>query len=390
MLIVPNAMTHRWLLACLCLALGACADTASPPASHAREAAAASVSVDSEDELADATPSTMPAPAARDLEVDPAQTEADRRDMLTLAADIATQGDARALALAAALRNGALGNATENGGDASAGIDATVESWLDDAMARGPDDVTAIVLALYLDFRDTSRRRALIARWRTLEPGNMVPMMLASLPEGALFDAAASADRYDSHYDDALRATLEILARSRSPALARLRAGQWEQGLLAYEMTMAMAYHAASVTPGFSGIVSPCKSDAMDPGRKQQCRRIAGTLLDNADALIAEMIGAAMAKRLAASPAEHAGIEARQRELAWLSACLGAMTQIGQKAVMSRYAEILLGSTQITERRLMRRLVIEGGLPPTPPADWTAGDSVLLAPRHDRQAAGMH
>lgn len=317
-------------------------------------------------------------------------TDADRRDMLALAADIATQGDARALALAAVLRTGALANATESGDDATTGVDATAESWLDDAMTRGPDDVTAIVLALYLDFRDTPRRRALIARWRTLEPRNMVPMLLASLPEDGLFDAAASADRYDSHYDDALRATLEILSRSRSPALARLRAGQQEQGLLAYDMTMAMAYHAASVTPGFSSIVTPCKSDAMDSGRTQQCRRIAATLLDNADALIAEMIGAAMAKRLAASPAERAGIEARQRELSWLSMCLNAMTQIGQQSVMSRYAGILLATRQVTEQQVMRQIVIEGGLPPMPPDGWKSGDSILLAPRPGRQAAGTH
>lgn len=378
-------MTHRWMYAILCVLLGACTETTSPDAGDV-EAKTKPVSAASADDAEVAVSSNAHLPGTFDDGSIGAMSDEDRRDLLALADDIATQGDARALALAAALRTDAQSVPVDSEGAAARKPDDAIESWLDDAMERGPDDVTAIVIALYGAGGGTARRKTLIARWRTLEPRNMLPMMLDSLPEEALFEAAASADHYDSHYDDALREMLDILARSRSPALARLSERQRE-GRVAFDMTIALGYQMTSVWPRFSEVSAPCRSEGLEAHRREQCRRIARTLRDNADVLIAEIFGAGMTKYIAESSDELARAKAARREAAWLETCVIAMRRTDIKAVMSRHAQILLGTTQITERQLMRRLVIEGGLPPTPPQDWKSGDSALLAPARDRQAA---
>lgn len=294
--------------------------------------------------------------------------------MLTLADEVAALGDAQALALAAMLRDGALlGAGPENtvGPETPPPrMDEKVREWIDEAQRRAPDEATVLVLAVYLERYDEARRQALVARWRALEPQNLVPLFHATLPEAALFEAAAGTSVYDSHYDDVLRLFIDTLLRASPSALARASASQ--QGLTREEQAgaLALVFWLSSSNPAFQRIAVPCRADGQTGARQQQCRRIAEVLLRRSDVLIAEMLGGNMISRVSGIAAEKAEVEAYEREGQWLMSCIGQLEQRNPRMLMRRYAQLIRGGQHVTERMVMRQIVVESGFPPAPPAGW--------------------
>lgn len=299
--------------------------------------------------------------------IDQAQHQAYRRDRLKLADAVAAQGDAPALAFAAVLRASALRSSAPIAGKAPPAVDATAQRWLDEAERQAPEDVTTLVFSLYFEQFDSARRHALIARWRKLEPRNLAPVMHASLSEPDLFDAAASTEIFDSHFDDVIRVTLDILSRTSSPALSRLRAGATPEE---HDSILAISFWAAYALPAFQRVSVPCRAELMAEMRVAQCRKIAQVLMRRSDMLMAEGIGAVMAARLATTAAERAEADASRRDADWLVARTNELSQRDIRVYAMRYVAVLLGTPQITERTLMRKLVVGAGFPPVPPSGW--------------------
>jgi hypothetical protein len=298
-------------------------------------------------------------------------------DMLTLADEVAALGDGQALALAAMLRDGAMLGAGPQG---TVGPDAPpkrmdekVREWIDEAQRRAPDEVTVLVLAVYLERYDEARRQALVARWRALEPQNLAPLFHATLPETALFEAAAATSAYDSHYDDVLRLFIDALLRTSPSALARMAGSQ--PGLTREEQaaTLALVFWASSGTPPFQRLSTPCRAEDLSATRKQACRRIAEVLLRRSDVLIAEGIGASIFLRGPGTAAEKAEANVYKREGDWLGTCTSLAYQRDPRGLARRFAQLIRGGQHVTERAVMRQLAIESGFPPSPPAGWQRG-----------------
>lgn len=357
------------VLASLC-GLAACQPSADPPQADVAPVAAAANPQPS------AKGDTTPADPVLSPIIEAVRKRAYRDDMLALADDVAALGDARALALAAKLRSIGLWREPAQQ-DAVRDVandvanDATIRRWLDEAERMAPDDVTALVLSMDMLAGDKARRSALIARWRRLEPGNLVPIMHAELTEDALFEAAATATVFDSHYDDALRTGIDLFSRVSSPTLARMRERSPEVGPEGHDATMIIAFWAASVMPGYQRVSTPCRAEGLSDARLRQCDRIARALMHRSEDLIAEMIGVAMVRRLPTfSPEERAAAEAMDREKDWLLYRTGELSQRDLHAYMTHFVAALRASPQTNERELMREVLRASGIPTAPPAGW--------------------
>jgi len=294
-----------------------------------------------------------------------------------MADTVAAQGDAHALALAALLRSGALSGAEPRGADGSPArprkMDDTVRDWLDRAQRQAPDDVVALVVAINLERFDEGRRQTLIARWRALEPDNLVPILLAPPPEADMFDAAARAKVFDSHYDDFLRAMVQTL--SRAIPVAQLRAWARQAGAEPREFLagVVIGYWAAIVMPQFQQVVGSCRPEGLAEPRRQQCRAVAGVLLRRSDMLIAQMIGAPVAARLAVDAGERRDAETCGRDARWLSERSMLVSMQDEHGFMQRYAQLIEDDQPLTEQSVMRQLIVEAGYPPVPPPGWQPG-----------------
>lgn len=313
-------------------------------------------------------------PAARRIDAAaldaPMQTHA--QQMVELADTIAEEGDGQALAVAALLRDTALPD--EAASDAPSGVVPTMDEkarrWLDEAQRRAPDDVVVLVLAIHLERFDKARRQALIARWRALEPNNLVPILYEQRPEAELLDTAEKASVYDSHYDDFIRTMVQILLKPSNQSVMRRRAAQARVSIEEAAIIMTMGILAAAVMPTFHGIVESCRQPAMADLRRRQCRSIAGVLFRHSDTLISELIGASMTERLAETEAERREAENGKREYTWLSMQSSDAYARDPRTYMRRFAQLLVGTQPFTERSMMRQLVAEAGYSPQPPPGW--------------------
>lgn len=368
-------MIRRTMLPLLVAASGiaACESADAPPQPEAQAAVARERSQApsiAQGEVKRAAPVLSPA-------VQEARNHAGRADMLALADEVARLGDAQALALAALLRDGALLGAGPQGTGAPAvqpkRMDPKVREWIDEAQRRAPDEVTVLVLALHLERHDEARRQALVARWRALEPRNLVPLMHSALPEPALFDAAAATSVYDSHYDDVLRLLIDTLSRTSSPALASAAS----PGMTRDEQATAVAlgFWAASGMPAFQRISTPCRAADLSVARRQDCRHVAEVLLRRSDVLIAEAIGGSIFLRGPGTDAEKREAEASRREGQWLMLGMNQAYERNPRGFARRFAQLIRGGLHHTERMVMRQIVVEAGFPPAPPAGWRRGSS---------------
>lgn len=318
---------------------------------------------------------TRPTPAGsgeRASARDPLE-EAARRDMFGLANTVAGQGDAHALALAALIRSSALPEREgEDPGppDPLPEMDETVRDWLDAAERQAPDDVVALIVAINLERYDDTRRKALIARWRALEPGNLVPVLLADLPGAEMLDAISKASVYDTHYDDFLRTMFRTASRSLPAGVVRaqaLRVGMAPQAFLA---SMAIGNRAVDGMPWFPRLTGACLPERVPDPLRAHCLRAAGVMLDHGDDLMSEILGARIVARHSANSAERRDAVERGRLGRWLSQQSTNVYLNDPQHYFQRLAQVLGGDHAFTEQALMRQFVVEAGLPPVPPPGW--------------------
>lgn len=360
---------------CLLVALSACRPDATPmgpvePTAETPAAGASAATPRTDDGMlrqtasgSPDTPSPMPDP----------REAAERRDMLAMADTVARHGDAQALVLAALIRTSALPSSETEDADtpsAPTPMDGTVRDWLDGARRQAPDDVVALIVAINLERFDQTRRQSLIARWRVLEPDNLVPILLAGLPETEMFDAAAAAQAYDGHYDDFLRTMYDTLSRTVPAALLRTQARQAGMTLPEFLASSAIAYRTAAVSPDYPQVITPCERTPLAGPRLAQCRSVAGVLLDHGDDQIAEMVGARLLAHVAPAEAGRRQAAERLRVARWLSQQHMNVYLRDPSGSGERIARIFDGHQAFSEQSLMRQLVVESGLSPVPPTGW--------------------
>lgn len=365
-------MIRRAMLPLLVAACGiaACQSPTAPPQVDAAPFETASdARAVARDEAASTDPVLSPV-------IEDVRSRAHRSDMLALADDVAALGDARALALAAKLRSIGLWRepAQQNAGrDVANDVanDATIRRWLDEAERMAPDDLTVLLLSMDMLARDKDRQAALIARWRSLEPGNLVPILHAELPEDALFEAAATATVFDDHYRDLILAGVDTFSRVSSPVLVRMRARSPEYGPAGHDAVMVIAFWAASVMPGYQKLSTPCRAESLSNERLRQCDHIARVMVASKGGLLTEMIGTAMMRRLpTATSADLAAADARERERDWLTYRTFELTKRDEQAYVVRFLAALRASAQYDERELMREVLRASGVQTAPPAGW--------------------
>lgn len=296
--------------------------------------------------------------------------ELSRQGTLALADDVAALGDAQALAFAALLRDSVVRQVPVDEGAQPQDMDAEVRRWRDEAERRGGSEITTLVILLYLEPGDTPRRRELVARWRRLEPHNLVPLLYGSLSESDLLAAAAATSVSDAHYDDVLRAFIDMLSRASSPALPRLQAAQRTTSPEEYRLTLAMSFWATVALPPVQRIATPCREASLAESRREHCRHVASVLWHRSDVLVFDMVGASMVRRLSDSAEEKAAADAFRREYAWLSARMADAYSKDGRGYAKRFMHWLFTVPDVTERGMLRQLVVEAGFPPAPPAGW--------------------
>ena len=350
-------------------AIAACQPSSAPPRVDAVPAETVATRPAARGENASASPVLSPV-------IEAARNRAHRDDMLALADDVALLGDARALALAAKLRSIGLWPepAQQDAGRNVANDvanDATIRRWLGDAERMAPDDLQVLLLSMDMLARDKDPQAALIARWRRLEPDNLVPILHAELPEDALFEAAAKATSFDDHYRDLILAGVDTLSRVSSPVLARMRARSPEHGPEGHDAVMVIAFWAASVAPGYQKLSTPCRAEGLSDPRLRQCEHIARVMVASKGSLLTEMIGTAVMRRLPTTTAEDlAAFDAMEREKDWLLHRTSELEQRDSRAYMMHFIAALRASAQYDERALMRDVLHAYGVPTSPPAGW--------------------
>lgn len=323
------------------------------------------------------TPPTPASPAGRSSEVD-LRDAVDRRDMLELANAVAGHRDAQALTLAALMRTSALPQRraeAEDSPDHLPKMDRTVREWLDAAERQAPDDVVALILAIDLEHFDEARRQALIARWRALEPRNLVPILLAQRPGAEMFEAAYGATVYDTHYDDVLRTIFRTVSRTMSPTVLRAQARRAGMSPEAFPASVAMGYRAAESMPWFPQLTNLCLPERLPDPLRAQCVGVARVMLDHGDDLMSEVLGAQIVARHAATAAARRDAGERVRAGRWLSLQSGNAEMSDPQRSLERLADALGGDGAFTEQAWMRQLVVEAGYSPTPPPGWQPGQS---------------
>lgn len=323
----------------------------------------------------DARPATTDDAASADpvrsAPIEDARARAVLDDTLALADDVAALGDPDALAFAALLRDSEMDAARINGGAGPPStIDAQVRRWRDEAERRGGSEITTLLMLLYLERGDTPRKRALVARWRRLEPHNLAPLLYDAAPGTDLLAAASATTVADAHYDDVLRAVVDALSRAASPTLSRLQAAESKDSPEGYKLTLAMAFWTTAALPPTHRITAPCREQPLASQRRAQCLHIARVLWHRSDIIVLDMVGTAMVRRLSDAAEEKAAAEAFRNEYAWLSSRITEAYRKDNRAYARRFMQGLFATPDVTERGMMRLLVAEAGFPPAPPPGW--------------------
>ena len=296
-----------------------------------------------------------------------------------VAEQLATSGEARDLAFAATLLEGA-GQAALGAGPPEGDVpsqaaprDPRVDKWRQLASARAGSDVVANLLLLQGDrAADATVRKQALERWRKVEPDNLAPRLYA---EGAVTDWLPQAGRHarlDQHYYEQLRWM--------QAALAALPPGMDEAGVSgggdlpadAAAAVAAAGILAAAVVPGLRPLSEACRDDALatGPTRRADCRQVARVAADTADTSAGRMFGIGLLQATAATPAEQADAHERRRQLDWRMLAWGRVAGSQPDSGAVQFSRLLRDPSVRTERDLVERVLAEAGVPAEPPPGW--------------------
>ncbi|WP_024892033.1 hypothetical protein [Luteimonas huabeiensis] len=314
-----------------------------------------------------------PAGAAGAPAADAAELAAHRAYTARLAERLTAEGEPRGLALAALLREASAAPAAA-ADPAVPRADPTSRQWRALALQRAGTDVVALSLLALAPEGDAGTRDAALARWRQLEPANLVPWLHGDVDAPARFEAARRARSADSHLYAQVRVLVE--AQRRHPPTEAERAaliggdGQ-PGGLDGYAVLHGTGLLGPLAVPALAPFAEACAAAARQaPGSVQaeDCRH-AAQALQRADTRALESVGLALAADLARDAEARRAALAALRRFDWQMVALGRLSAGRPAGGVDAFAALLMAEPAGTrEAALDERQLREAGIPLDPPA----------------------
>ena len=286
-----------------------------------------------------------------------------------IAVEIAGSGQARDLALAAALQD----MATADPEQGSAG-DADAQAWRQAAARQAGADVLANALLMMGggDGIDALREQA-ARRWAQAEPGNIAPRLFQQDGVDALLANAPSFDRFDLHMYDQVRWIQQTLVQHAPTANERsVMFGDEAVPIEEHAAISAMGLWAAVAIPSLQELVQACGGQALraTPTRRADCGHLARTLVGYSDSSLGRMLGIDLLGRMAGDASGRAEAQALRRRMDWQMLEWGRISEQQPRDGAPQFARLLADPQVRTEQDLIERILGEAGVSPYPPTGW--------------------
>ncbi len=313
---------------------------------------------------------------------DPRVAEAYRGYHARVAVALAEEGTPRGLAIAALMLRLADGTAAGAAPDddtpsQEAPVDPRSDQWRQRALATAGND--ALAVALVAASSDTGSgadavvRRDALARWLSVEPDNLAPLLVAGGAVSSLLQSASGTRRFDLHYLDFTRAIAAALV-AHPPTAAERAVLQPDADAPAPEVATASASGMAAAfgLPSFRPLFDACRGPALDasPLRAGECGHVARVMREQSDTVLGESIGLSLARSMATSPEAAAAVDAQGRRFAWRTQRMGEVTIAQPRDGMTDFVRMLADPSLRSERQIAERVLAGAGVPLEPPADW--------------------
>lgn len=301
---------------------------------------------------------------------------AHRAYALRVAGRLAAEDEPRALALAALLRD-AYADRAEAPADAAPRTDPQSRQWRALAFQRAGADVLALSLLSLAPDDDATGAQAL-ARWRQLEPANLVPWLHGNDATAARLEAARRARGADVHFYAQLRILVE--AQRRHPPTdaerALLTGGPGQPGGPdGHAVLHGAGLLAAWALPAPGALADPCidaARQAPDSLQAEACRIAAQALL-RADTRALESVGLTLSAELARTADARRAAEEARRRFDWQMVELGRLSAGRPAGGVDAFAALLMADPdQTREAAFDERQLREAGVPLDPPPRWRA------------------
>ncbi len=339
----PKTMTALCLCLCLCLAT---AGAVAP---------------------ANAQVPGLSADAAHAAPDEAAMTAAHEAYTASLAGRLADSGDARNLALAAWLRD--LRQAAPAAGPAPPVADAQARAWRGLAFQRAGTDPVALALlsgAAAAAPDDPVPAQAL-ARWRQLEPSNLVPALLAGVQGAELIAAAGHARSAHGHAVAQVRWIADAVRRHPPDAATLAVLAPDATGVDGLAVMTGWSYLAGYALPDYGVLVDACRRTSAETAAA--CRN-AATVLQAGDTRQAEAVGLSLARDLAPTREARRAAEAARLRFDWQMFETGHLSGRAPAQQLGEYVRLLGNPALDTEAALNLEQLRLAGIPLDPPPGW--------------------
>ncbi|MEO7208580.1 MAG: hypothetical protein ABI145_17875 [Steroidobacteraceae bacterium] len=237
------------------------------------------------------------------------------------------------------------------------------------AVAAAPNRADLVWLNLQICSQvDSCDPNPLEARLHVLDPPNAAAWSLSIVRSAKLHDTAAvrkdilaiaNSERFDIYWNAMIVRTTDAVLKVHTldPRTA---------------LVTTIGFVAATAIPAYQQISNACKGDHLkDPDVVQTCQRVA-SVMRQGDTYITEMIGAAIAKRVwPEGSAEYLDAVGARRlgRYRMETENKTSIARIGSSKYAEKHLHLL--ATHRTEQEVVLAEILDAGLNPTPPTDWT-------------------
>ncbi|MBJ6979795.1 hypothetical protein [Luteimonas sp. MC1895] len=310
-------------------------------------------------------------PTAAELQQAQARSDAWQAYASRAAHALARSDGARERALAVVLE--ALARPADEDGVARAS--PTAATWRETASTRGAGDriTQQLLVAAGIAAGDPDAAGVAARRWQALEPGNLAPLLFQGLGADATLAAAARSGRQASD-PLALQRWVATAMRPHAPSAAEWAAfGEGPRPSAGTGAALTAGAVQGLLVPDYREVLGACTGRQLGaPGRAQGCRHLSALLLSDPQTLHDERIGLSLARALSRSAAERAPLDARRRGVDWRDEQMADLAAREGAASAGVHARLLADTSITTEDALVRRILLDAGVAPLPPADWRA------------------
>lgn len=310
-------------------------------------------------------------PTAAELQQAQARSKAWQAYAARVAHALARSDGARERALAVVLE--ALARPAD--GERLAPASASAATWRETASTRGAGDrmTQQLLVAAGIAAGDADAAGLAARRWQALEPGNLAPLLFQGLAAESTLAAAGRSSRQASD-PLALQRWVATAMRPHPPTAAEWAAfGEGPRPSAEAGAALTAVAVQGLLVPDYRELLGACTGRQLGtPGRAQGCRHLSALLLSDPQTLHDERIGLSLARALSRSAAERAPLDARRRGVDWRDEQMAVLASRDGAASAAVHARLLADTSITTEDALVRRVLLDAGIAPLPPADWRA------------------